>query len=70
MNYQNNLVRYKQLKDNLPNENLIQVCVTRYEVNLLMFNLTQDSKYEIILKALGKILETYMNINFYRSISL
>jgi hypothetical protein len=68
MNYQDNLVRYKQLKDNLPNENLIQVCVTRYEVNLLMFNLTQDSKYDIILKALDKILETFMNINFYRSI--
>ena len=35
MSYQDNLVRYKQLKDDLPNENLIQVCVTRYEVNLL-----------------------------------
>ena len=70
MNYQDNLVRYKQLKDNLPNENLIQVCVTRYEKNLIDFNSTQDSKYETILKAIGKILETYMNINFYRSISL
>ena len=60
MDYQNNLIRYKELKDSLPNNNLIQVCVTRYEVNLLMFNLTQDSKYEIILKALGKILETFL----------
>ena len=68
MSYQDNLVRYKQLKDDLPNEILIQVCVTRYEVNLIMFNLTQESKYETILKAIGKILETFMGINFYRSI--
>ena len=64
MNYQDNLVRYKQLKDNLPNNILIQECVTRYEENLIMFNSTQESKYEIILKAIGKIIETFMNINF------
>ena len=52
MDYQDNLIIYKQLKDNLPNNNLIQVCVTRYEVNLIMFNLTKENKYEIILKAL------------------
>ena len=64
MDYENNLNRYKQLKENLPNNYLIQVCVTRYEVNLIMFNLTKQDKYEIILKALGKILETFLNIEF------
>ena len=61
INYQDNLVRYKQLKDSLPNNNLIQVCVTRYEINLIKFNLTKDNKYEIILKAIGKILKTFIN---------
>ena len=65
MEYQDNLIRYKQLKDSLPNNNLIQVCVTRYEVNLIMFNLTKESKYEIILKALDKIIETFLNIEFH-----
>ena len=36
----------------------------RYEINLIKFKLTQDSKYEIILNAIGKIIETFMNINF------
>ena len=65
MEYQDNLVRYIQLKDSLPNNRLIQVCVTRYEINLIMFNLTKENKYEIILKALGKIIETFMNIEFH-----
>ena len=60
MDYQDNLIRYKQLKDSLPTNNLIQVCVTRYEVNLIMFNLTKENKYEIILKALDKIIETFL----------
>ena len=64
MDYQNNLNRYKQLKANLPTNKLIQVCVDRYEVNLIMFNLTKEVKYEIILKALGKIIETFLNIEF------
>ena len=64
MEYQNNLDRYKQLKANLSNNYLIQVCVDRYEVNLIMFNLTKQNKYEIILKALGKIIETFLNIEF------
>ena len=68
VSYQDNLVRYKQLKDDLPNERLIQGCVTRYEKNLIDFNSTQDSKYEIILNTIGNILETFMDINFYRSI--
>ena len=34
MEYQQNLIRYKQLKDNLPDNNLVQVCVGRYEINL------------------------------------
>jgi hypothetical protein len=65
MEYQDNLIRYNQLKDSLPNNRLIQVCVTRYEVNLIMFNLTKENKYEIILKALGKIIETFINIEIH-----
>ena len=64
MSYDSNLIRYKELKNSLPDNKLIQVCVDRYEVNLIMFKLTEDSKYEIILNAIGKILDTFMNINF------
>ena len=64
MSYDSNLIRFKELKASLPDNRLIQVCVDRYEINLIKFKLTECSKYEIILNALGKILDTFMNINF------
>ena len=64
MSYDSNLIRFKELKYSLPDNKLIQVCVDRYEVNLIMFKLTEQNKYEVILNALGKILDTFMNINF------
>ena len=64
MEYQERLNRYKQLKDNLPNNNLVQVCVDRYEINLTKYRETSEEKYILILNAIGNILDQFLDIEF------
>ena len=64
MEYQQNLIRYKQLKDNMPDNNLVQVCVGRYEINLNKYIETGQDKYLLIMKAIGNILEQFLDVEF------
>ena len=58
------LQRYIQLRDNLSDNNLIRVCVARYEINLIKYELTKNEKYKLIMEAIGKILDTFLDIEF------
>ena len=58
------LARYIQLKENLPNNNLVQVCVARYEINMIKYLLNKEHKYLLILNAIEKILDQFLDIEF------
>lgn len=64
----NKLDLYKELRDSIePGTefyNLINVCVSRYEINLIKYNLDRDDRHKLILNAIEKILDNFINIRF------
>ena len=59
---------YKQLRDSItPGSEfyaLINICVARYEINLIKYNLTRQEKYKIVVGAITKILDQFTMIDF------
>ena len=48
----------------MPGNNLVQVCVGRYEINLNKYIETGQDKYLLIMKAIGNILEQFLDVEF------
>ena len=64
MQYQDSLDRYNQLSDNFPDDILLQICVSHYEINLIEYRSTKEEKYVLILNAICNILEHFLDIEF------
>ena len=62
------LIRYKDLLDRTepsnPSYNLIKICVSRYEINSIKYNINLETKYLIIMGAIEKILDQFIDIEF------
>ena len=62
------LIRYKDLLDRTepsnPSYNLIKICVCRYEINTIKYNINHETKYLIIMNAIEKILDQFIDIEF------
>ena len=62
------LTMYRRLKDAIPSTaqyyNLINICVSRYEINVLKYDITREDKYKLILHAIEKILDNFIDIDF------
>ena len=62
------LDQYKRLRDSITPElefyTLINLCVSRYEINLIKFNMTHQQKYKDIATALEKFLDQFINTDF------
>ena len=62
---------YKQLRDSItPGSEfyaLINICVARYEINLIKYNLSHQEKHKFIVDAISKILDQFIMIDFIDS---
>lgn len=59
--YRYNLLNYKIAKEIFKNNELYNLCILRYELNLLKFTETHEDKYKIILDSLDGILGFLVN---------
>lgn len=59
--YENQLNQYKEIFQSGQNI-LANVCVARYEINLIKYKLTRDNQYILILNAIEKILNTFIDL--------
>ena len=60
------LTRYRQMKEEFPDDNLVQVCVAKYEIYTIKYALTNDPKYLQTLEIYEKLLDCFMNIEIKR----
>ena len=62
----NKLDVYKELRDSIDPESdfytLINVRVSRYEINLIKYNLDKEERHKLVLNAIEKILDNFINI--------
>lgn len=59
--YENQLNQYKEIFQSGQNI-LANVCVARYEINLIKYKLTRDNQYILVLNAIEKILNTFIDL--------
>jgi len=43
---------------------LINICVSRYEINMIKYNLTHELKYKTVSDAICKILDQFITLDF------
>ena len=60
------LSRYKQMRDEFPEEELLKECIARYEINIIKYDISNDSKYLAILNVLGNLMDQFYEIALKR----
>jgi hypothetical protein len=60
------LARYKQMRDEFPAENFLNVCIARYEINMIKYDINNGSKYLAILNMLENLMDQFYELALKR----
>jgi hypothetical protein len=63
------LARYKQMRDEFPAEELLKVCIARYEINMIQYEITNDPARLAVINALGKLMDKFYEVEYNKHIA-
>ena len=54
------------MRDEFPEEDFLKVCIARYEINTIKYDITNDPKFLTILNVLGNLMDQFYEIALKR----
>jgi hypothetical protein len=57
------------MRDEFPEEDFLKVCIARYEINTIKYDINNDPACLAVINALGKIIDKFYEVEYNKHIA-